>query len=133
MIPPDVRAHFRQAATRGRQLEKEWQAAFRAYAAAYPALAEEIRGMSAGKHSSVWEQHLPKFSAKQGLMATRQASGEVLNAIAQDLPLLFGGSADLTPSNNTTLKNGNPSPLPCLIARVEIFILAYGNMRWAGC
>ncbi|MEK7158113.1 MAG: transketolase [Patescibacteria group bacterium] len=104
VIPPDVRAHFRQAATRGRQLEKEWQAAFRAYAAAYPALAEEIRGMSAGKHSSVWEQHLPKFSAKQGLMATRQASGEVLNAIAQDLPLLFGGSADLTPSNNTTLK-----------------------------
>ena len=103
-IPDAALAHFRKAIERGRTRETQWQAQFNAYAAAYPELAEEWRTAMSGRLPLGWTDKMPSFTPAGGAMATREASGKVLNAIAQNLPTLIGGSADLTPSNNTYLK-----------------------------
>ena len=103
-IPDEALASFREAVQRGRALEADWQARFDAYAAAYPELALEWQTVMSGRLPEGWADKLPAFTAAGGGMATREASGKVLNAIAPHLPTLIGGSADLTPSNNTYLK-----------------------------
>ena len=103
-IPDEALTHFREALQKGRAQEAEWQARFDAYAAAFPELAEEwIKGMS-GQLPEGWIEKIPIFTPAVGNLATREASGKVLNVIAQSLPTLIGGSADLAPSNNTHLK-----------------------------
>lgn len=102
-IPDEALAHFRQAVPHGRDLENQWLQLFERYAAEYPELAEEWRQLWSGQLPKGWESALPAFSPADGQIATRAASGKVLNAIAPSLPLV-GGSADLTPSNNTELK-----------------------------
>jgi transketolase len=104
LIPDQALAHFRQALDRGRTWDAEWQARFQAYAAEYPDLAEEWRGVMAGELPAGWDADLPTFRPEDGPLATRVASGKVLNAIAPYLPTLMGGSADLAPSCNTYLK-----------------------------
>ncbi len=104
LIPDQALAHFRQALERGRVWETEWQARFDAYAAEYPDLAEEWRSVMAGELPAGWDVALPTFRPEDGPVATRVASGKVLNAIAPHLPTLIGGSADLAPSCNTYLK-----------------------------
>ena len=103
-IPDEALAHFREAVQRGRSLESEWQARLDAYAAAFPELAAEWRMVMSGRLPEGWADKLPTFTPAGGSMATREASGKVLNAIAPHLPTLIGGSGDLTPSNNTYLK-----------------------------
>ena len=103
-IPDEALAHFREALQRGRAREAQWQAQFDAYAAAHPELAAEWRTVMNGRLPEGWADKLPTFPPGGGSMATREASGKVLNAIAPHLPTLIGGSADLTPSNNTYLK-----------------------------
>ncbi|MGH7409518.1 MAG: transketolase, partial [Candidatus Methylomirabilis sp.] len=103
-IPDEALARFREAIEMGRASEAQWQAQFDAYAAAYPELAEEWRTVMNGRLPEGWADKMPSFTPAGGAMATREASGKVLNAIAQNLPTLIGGSADLTPSNNTYLK-----------------------------
>jgi transketolase len=103
-IPGEALAHFREALQRGRAWETQWQAQFDAYAAAHPELAAEWRTVINGRLPEGWADKLPAFTPGGGGMATREASGKVLNAIAPHLPTLIGGSADLTPSNNTYLK-----------------------------
>ncbi len=103
-IPDEALAHFRGAIEMGRAREAQWQAQFDVYAAAYPELAEEWRTVMNGRLPEGWADKMPSFTPAGGAMATREASGKVLNAIAQNLPTLIGGSADLTPSNNTYLK-----------------------------
>jgi transketolase len=103
LIPDQALAHFRQALERGRVWEAEWQARFRAYAAEYPDLAEEWHTTMAGELPAGWDADLPTFGAEDGPLATRVASGKVLNAIAPHLPTLMGGSADLAPSCKTYL------------------------------
>jgi transketolase len=103
-IPDEALAHFREALQRGRAWEAQWQAQFDAYAAAHPELAAEWRTVMNGRLPEGWADKLPAFTPGGGSMATREASGKVLNAIAPHLPTLIGGSADLTPSNNTYLK-----------------------------
>mgnify|MGYP000269630453 CR=1 FL=1 len=108
LVPPEALAFFRQAVERGRQAQAAWQALFDRYARAYPQQAEQLRQLWAGQLPPGWEAALPAFSPADGPLATRQASGKVLNALAPVLPTLFGGSADLASSNNTMLTACEP-------------------------
>ncbi len=102
-VPDEVYAHMRQAVERGQRWEQEWRDMFERYRAAYPDLAEQFERFLAGELPEGWDADLPTFEPGQNI-ATRKASGAVLNAIAPKVPNLIGGSADLTPSNNTYLK-----------------------------
>ena len=102
-VPDEVYAHMRQAIERGERWEREWQTLFERYRKAYPDLAEEFERFMAGELPTGWDADLPVFEPGQNI-ATRKASGVVLNALAPKVPNLIGGSADLTPSNNTYLK-----------------------------
>jgi len=98
-IPREVYEHLRAAVARGQRLEADWNARMQLYAEAYPEEAQELKRRLKGALPPLdWEAILPSFSGK---LATRAASGKVLDALAPRLPELLGGSADLTPSNNT--------------------------------
>lgn len=114
-IPDEALRHMRGSIERGTELERVWQQKFNAYTEAFPELATELQDLLNGTRSDEWQAKLPVFSADDKPMATREASGKVINAIAPALPLFLGGSADLGPSNNTALKdfgevNGNDWP-----------------------
>jgi transketolase len=100
-IPEDVLAFYRQAVEQGEMAEKAWQEQFEAYRQAYPDLAAEFERRMQGRLPTDWDKDLPEFAPDSKGMATRAASGKVLNVLATRLPELMGGSADLTPSNNT--------------------------------
>ena len=104
-IPPEALRHMRSGIDRGHQLENEWSGRFEAYAKAYPEQARELMDLTSGKRGDGWQDALPVFSPDEKPMATREASGKVMNALAPALPLFVGGSADLGPSNNTALKD----------------------------
>jgi len=104
-VPDEALEQWRTAAMRGAQLEADWKKKWDAYRAAHPDLAAELERRIAGRLPDGWDSALPVFSPKDA-QATRAASGKVLNAIAAKLPELIGGSADLTGSNNTEIKNG---------------------------
>ena len=101
-VPEEALNNFRQCVTRGQQTEAEWEQKFAAYETAHPDKAQEWRNWASGKLPEGWQAKLPVFPAGTA-MATREASGKTLNAIAASLPMLIGGSADLAPSNNTML------------------------------
>jgi transketolase len=107
-VPEDVLAHFRAAIGRGEQWENEWQARLAAYRTANPAKAAEFERRISGELPEGWQAALPTFAADAKGLATRAASGKVINALAAKLPELLGGSADLRPSNNTWI-DGSPS------------------------
>ena len=92
------------------EYRKDWDARFKAWKAANPQRAELLERLQSGKLPEGWEEALPTFEAGKAV-ATRAASGTVLNAIAEAVPELWGGSADLAGSNNTYMK-GQPSFLP---------------------
>lgn len=100
-IPEDVLAFYRQAVEQGEIAEKAWQQQFEAYRQAYPDLAAEFERRMQGQLPPDWDKDLPEFAPDPKGIATRAASGKVLNVLATRLPELMGGSADLTPSNNT--------------------------------
>ena len=102
-VPEEALAEFRVALEQGASRQAAWQERFEAYARAFPDEAAEWRRGVAGDLPEGWEAHLPAFSAEDGAMATRAASGKVLNALASIIPNLAGGSGDLAPSNNTLL------------------------------
>ncbi len=102
-VPEDVLAGYRVALEQGAARQASWQERFDAYERAFPAEAAEWRRGIARELPDGWDDHLPAFSPEDGAMATRAASGKVLNALAPVIPNLAGGSADLTPSNNTYL------------------------------
>ena len=105
-VPEDALAHWRGAAARGAELEAGWESRFKAYATAHPDLAAELERWLAGELPAGWEQRLPVVGPAAGQLATRQASGMALQAIAAAVPNLVGGSADLGGSTGTTLKQG---------------------------
>lgn len=109
-IPEDVLAFYRGAVEKGRELEADWNLRFEAYKRIYPALGSELERRLNGELPSNWnwDEVLPKFPADAKGMATRAASGKVINALANGLPELIGGSADLAPSNNTKI-DGSPA------------------------
>ncbi|MEV7315879.1 transketolase [Streptomyces microflavus] len=111
-----VIGHTREALDRGREARAEWDKAFAAWRTANPERAADFDRIAAGELPAGWEEKLPVFEAGKGL-ATRAASGKVLQALGEVVPELWGGSADLAGSNNTTIdKNssflpvGNPLP-----------------------
>jgi transketolase len=105
-IPDEALAHFRDAVAHGEQLESEWRALVGRYGEAHPAEADTFRTTMSGELPAGWEDHLPKFEDAKSV-ATRVASGEVINALAPVLPMLIGGSADLGVSNNTDIKSSH--------------------------
>jgi len=113
-LPPDevfgvsdpVRAHFRRCVERGAKAEAAWQAKFSALAQKHPELAEGFRQAIDGTLPPGWDSDLPAFADGKPI-ATRAAFGQVLNAVTARLPSLMGGSADLTPSNNTAIKGAS--------------------------
>lgn len=101
-VPDDVLNHYHKAAQKSAENEKEWNELYKNYKIRHPDLAKEYETISSGKLPDGWEDQLPTFKTGEK-MATRKASGKVLNAIADKLPQLIGGSADLAPSTDTNL------------------------------
>ena len=105
LVPDGVREHFAAGiGARGAALRRAWTERFAAYRAAHPELASEIDQMQRRELPAGWDRGLPVFPADPKGIAGRDASGQVLNVLAQNVPWLLGGSADLGPSNKTTLK-----------------------------
>jgi transketolase len=105
LIPEAALEKMRSAIEAGAESESEWNARFESYQAAFPDLAAEFKARTAGKLPSSWDIDLPSFEAGSAL-ATRRASGQVINALSPNLPALIGGSADLA-SSTSTLVNGS--------------------------
>ena len=101
-VPAQALSSFRTAIERGEQAQAEWQRRFEAYGQAYPELAAEWERMMRRELPPAWDDGIPSFSSADSL-ATRQAGGKVLNAIAKRVPWLIGGDADLSVSTNTAL------------------------------
>lgn len=105
VIPDDVKDYFLQSIEKGKLEEKKWNELLSAYQEKYPEEYKLFVSAINGQIGDEWKKALPKFNAGEKI-ATRSASGKVINAIADKIPQLIGGSADLAPSNNTEIKNG---------------------------
>jgi transketolase len=110
-VDPEVLEHARQVSARGRAAHAEWQKAFDTWAQANPEAKKLWDRMSTRSLPEGWDNALPEFPADEKGLATRAASGKILGALAPVLPELWGGSADLAESNNTTME-GEPSFIP---------------------
>ena len=105
LVPDGVREHFAAGiGRRGAEARDRWETLFAAYRAQFPALAAEIEQMQRRELPAGWDRNLPSFAADPKGIAGRDASGQVLNVLAQNIPWLLGGAADLGPSTKTTLK-----------------------------
>ncbi|NMM77308.1 transketolase [Rhodococcus sp. SRB_17] len=103
-VPPGVQAHFSaHLGQRGADAHAAWQALYAAYQVQYPDLAEQLAAMQQGRLPEGWDAALPRFMTDAKGMASRDAAGQVLNAIAARMPWLLGGAADLSPSTKTHL------------------------------
>ncbi len=107
-VPGGVKEFYEAAAARGAAEHAAWRARLAAWSAADPASASVWRACWSGELPRGWDADLPVFRPEDGGLATRAASGQVINAVAPHLPGLVGGSADLAPSNNTWIK-GEPA------------------------
>ncbi|WP_407841912.1 transketolase (plasmid) [Streptomyces sp. DSM 116496] len=122
-VPAEVLAHARRVADRGAEAHRQWDKTLADWRALNPERAELFDRLSERRLPEGWQENLPVFPAG-GQIATRKASGEVLNALASVLPELWGGSADLAESNLTTMK-GEPSFIP-----EELATEAYSGHRY---
>jgi transketolase len=102
-VPDEALAHFRVAVERGERAEADWNSRMAEYSQAYPDLAEELDRLFKGELPAGWDREIQKFYSDAKPMATRVASGKVMNAFAANLPSFIGGSADLNPSTYTVL------------------------------
>ncbi|MBN1907785.1 MAG: transketolase [Deltaproteobacteria bacterium] len=106
-VPREVSDHFKKCMEKGKQQEASWNSLFNSYKKAHPDLAEAFINAINNKLGAEWENALPDFSDPTISIATRAASGKVLNAIAMKVQNLVGGSADLAPSNNTMITSSH--------------------------
>ena len=112
LLPDAAMTHFRKAVQAGERAEAAWDKRMSAYAKAFPDLARELQRSLRGELPPQWDADIPVFPADAKGIATRVASGKVMNAIAPRLPALTGGSADLDSSTHTALKGfGDFNPL----------------------
>jgi transketolase len=102
-VPQEALDHFRECMERGEEVEKEWQERFDAYKKEFKDEAKEFERILKGKLPKDWDADIPKFKPDDGAIATRKASHQVLQWVAEQVPELIGGSADLAPSTLTTL------------------------------
>jgi len=107
-VPDDVREFYSQIGNTGVHIENDWNSLFEKYTKDYPELAAEYSRRMKCELTLGWDKNLPVFTPNDGEMATRVASGKVINVLAKRLPEMIGGSADLTPSNKTWI-DGSPS------------------------
>ena len=114
-IPGEALEHFREAIPRGAQQESAWRSRFRAWAAEHPAAAAEWEQLQRGELPPGWDADLPHYT--DGAMATRNANGEALNAIAQHVPTMIGGDADLAGSTKTLISGAASSGADVATAR----------------
>ena len=104
LVPEGVRVHFQQGiGKRGRELRTAWESKFKEYRRQFPQLADEIEKMQRRALPDGWDKNLPVFPPDPKGLGGRESSGQVLNAVAKNVPWLIGGSADLTPSTKTRL------------------------------
>jgi transketolase len=106
-VPNEAYSHFRQALDRGKSWEEDWARRIADYRKEYGNLADELERRIAGELPVDWDADIPLFDPKDGGVATRVASGKVLNAIAKRVPNLLGGSADLAPSTKTLISGSS--------------------------
>jgi transketolase len=104
-VPADALTNWREAQKRGAEFESAWKALFAGYAAAFPEQAAEFERTQKGELKAGWEKAIPSFAPDKP-QATRNAGGVIMNAIAEQVPELFGGAADLTSSTKTIFKPG---------------------------
>ena len=105
LVPEGVREHFRDGiGKRGHEARAKWAKMFAEYSQTYPELAKQLEQMSRRELPEAWGKNLPTFPADAKGLATRESSGKVLNTLAENIPWLIGGSADLATSNKTALK-----------------------------
>jgi transketolase len=105
LVPDGVQAHFDAGiGKRGAEARRRWEALFAGYREQFPQLATEIEQMQQRELPAGWDRNLPRFAPDPKGIAGRDASGQVLNVLAANIPWFLGGSADLAPSNRTTLK-----------------------------
>ncbi len=104
-VPDEVYAHFNEVKVKGENYEREWNSVFENYKSKFPGEAGLLIKIMNGNFGNVWLSHLPVFENYNEVIATRAASGKVINAIKDYLPTLIGGSADLAPSTNTLMDN----------------------------
>ncbi len=108
LVPDEVSAHMGEAISRGAALEEDWNRRFVRYQSEHPEWAAKFEAALQDKPPVGWKRCIPRFDADDGALATRAASGKVLNEIASIVPWLMGGSADLAASNNSLIKeSGN--------------------------
>jgi transketolase len=103
LVPDRVRAHMAEVGERGQRLEMEWNELMDRYSMEYPIEADALRRALAGELVEGWDEKLPRFEVSDGPIATRSVSGKAINALADTVPELMGGSADLAGSNNTRI------------------------------
>jgi transketolase len=104
VVPDEVLKYYRACGEKGAGTEQKWDDLYKAYKEKFPELAAEYELAASGELPKGWADSLPVFKPADGKLATRQASGKALNAIASKLPNLIGGAADLAPSTDTNLK-----------------------------
>ena len=105
LVPEGVREHFQDGiGKRGHEARAQWSKMFAEYSKKYPELADRLHRMQRRELPEGWDKNLPTFPADAKGIATRESSGKVLNVVAENIPWLIGGSADLATSNKTTLK-----------------------------
>jgi transketolase len=105
LVPEGVQEHFREVVgKRGAELRAKWAKNFSEYSQKYPELAGRLSQMQHHELPAGWDKNLPTFPADAKGVASRESSGKVLNVLAQNIPWIVGGSADLATSNKTTLK-----------------------------
>ena len=102
-VPQEALDHFRECIERGEELEKEWQQRFDSYKSEFPEDAAEFERVMEGRLPENWDADVPKFKPEDGMIATRKASHTVIQWVAENVPELIGGSADLSPSTLTTI------------------------------
>ena len=105
LVPEQVAEHMGKAITRGKELEEQWNTLFNAYKEKNPELAKQFECALNGDLPKGWDSEIPVYKAEDGSLASRAIGGKVLNAIANKVPHLIGGSADLSPSTKTLLNN----------------------------
>jgi transketolase len=105
LVPEGVKEHFKEGiGKRGHDFRVQWEKLFAQYSKEYPDLAKQLQLMQTRKLPEGWDKNLPTFPADPKGAGTRESAGKVLNVLAQNIPWLVGGSADLGNSNKTTLK-----------------------------
>ncbi len=105
LVPEGVREHMATGGMRGQQSRKQWQDRLDAYSKAFPGPAKQFRAAMTNDLPDGWDADVPGFAVDDGPMATRDAGGKALNAIAGKVPWLMGGSGDLSPSTRTLIKD----------------------------